>query len=49
MKIIACIEDRSVIRRILKHVRLWEGPEPRPPPIIEPPMPIDIEYVPCFE
>ena len=49
MKIIAFLEDRAVIRRILTHLRLWDEPEPRPPPIIEPPTPIDIEYVPCFE
>jgi hypothetical protein len=49
MRVIAFIEDRTVIRHIIKHVRLWEEPEPRPPPIIEPPMHIGIEYVPCFE
>ncbi len=49
MRVIACIEDRAVIRRTLIHLRLWEEPEPRPPPIILPPELLDIEYVPCFE
>ena len=49
MRLVACINDRAVIRRILIHLRLWEELEPRSPTIIEPPMPIDIEYVPYFE
>ncbi len=39
MKVIAFIEDRAVIWRILICLRLWEEPEPRPPPIIELPIP----------
>lgn len=34
MHIVACIEDRAIIRRILSHLRLWEEPEPRPPPLL---------------
>jgi hypothetical protein len=49
MKVVAFIEDRAVIRRILCHLRLWKEPDPHPPPVIEPPMSIDIEYVPCYE
>ncbi len=49
IRVVACIEERAVIRRILMHLRLWEEPEPRPPPIIEPPAPVDIEYIPCYE
>ncbi len=45
----AFIEERAVIGRILVHLRLWEEPQARPPPIAETPRPIDIEYVTCFE
>ncbi len=47
MRVVAFIEDRAVIRRILIHLLLREEPQARPPPVIEPPMPIDIEHVPC--
>ena len=49
MKIVAFIEEGAVIRRILSHLRLWEEPEPRPPPVAEMPVPMETEYVPCFE
>ncbi len=49
MKVVAFIDDRAIIRRILIHLWLWNDPEPRPPPIIVPPEPIEIEYVPCYE
>ena len=32
MKAISVIERPSVIRRILKHLDIWEEEEPRPPP-----------------
>jgi len=31
MKVISVIEDEEVIKKILKHLALWEG-KPRPPP-----------------
>ena len=33
MKIISFIEQPSVIRRILKHLDLWENPRPPPQPL----------------
>ncbi len=33
----AFIEERAVIGRILVHLRLWEEPQARPPPIAETP------------
>ena len=35
MKVIAFIEEFAVIRKILKHLDLWEDQEPRPPPARE--------------
>jgi hypothetical protein len=32
MRIIAFIEEGEAIRKILEHLKLWEEPEPRPPP-----------------
>ena len=34
MRIIAFIEEEAVIRKIMEHLRLWEDPEPRPPPAV---------------
>ena len=47
MKIIAFIEEKDVIRKILEHLRLWEESEPRAPPPV--PAQIDIEYQPFLE
>ena len=33
MKVISFIEQPSVIRRILKHLDLWEDPRPPPEPL----------------
>ena len=33
MKVISLIEHPSVIRRILKHLDLWEDPRPPPKPL----------------
>ncbi len=32
MKIVSFIEEDDVIRKILKHCKLWKDPVPRPPP-----------------
>ena len=45
MKIVAVIDDGLVVRKILKHLKLWEEPLPRAPPEQLP----DIEYVPIFD
>ncbi len=45
MKVISFIEQPSVIRRIRKHLELWEDPRPPPEPlelVCEP----DAEYIP---
>ena len=44
MRIISFIEAKNqadVINRILKHCGLWKEKEPRPPPIIAKPCPIE--------
>jgi len=57
MKVISFIEQPSVIRRILKHLDLWENPRPPPQPLEsssprEPPEPLkmvcepNLDYVP---
>ena len=33
MKVISFIEQPSVIRRVLKHLDLWEDPSPPPEPL----------------
>ena len=43
MRIIAFIEEEEVIRKILEHLKLWQEPEPRPPPAV--PEQVDLEYV----
>ncbi len=45
MKIISFIEQPSVIRRILKHLELWEDPRP-PPRILELLCEPDVDYIP---
>ena len=47
MKIIAFIEEVAVIRKILEHLRLWEEPAPRAPPLL--PVQMDIEYLPFLD
>ena len=47
MRVISIIEEQEVIRRILEHLKLWEDPEPRPPPAV--PEQVDIQYVPFFD
>jgi hypothetical protein len=42
MKVISFIEQPSVIRRILKHLDLWE--DPRPPPV-----PLELVFEPCAD
>ena len=50
MRIIAFIEELAVIRKILKHLDLWEGQEPRPPPAGEETEAVqELEYVPIHE
>lgn len=36
MEIIACIEEWTVIRKILMHLGLWEQPQRAPPPPLLP-------------
>ncbi|MCD4776167.1 MAG: hypothetical protein K8S15_08995 [Candidatus Aegiribacteria sp.] len=48
MKVISVIEQPSVIRRILKHLDLWEDPRPPPEPlelVCEP----DADYIPWLD
>jgi hypothetical protein len=45
--VISVIDTMDVIRKILKHLKLWEEPIPRAPP--EPEQPPDIEYVPFLD
>jgi hypothetical protein len=47
MRLIAVIDDEFIVRKILKHLKLWEEPIPRAPP--EPEQPPDIEYTPFFD
>ncbi len=47
MRLIAVIDDDFVVRKILKHLSLWEEPRTRAPP--EPEQPPDIEYVPFLD
>ena len=49
MRIIAFIEELAVIRKILKHLDLWEDQEPRPPSEEEPEAVQELEYMPCFD
>ena len=46
MRIIAFIEEQEVIRKILKHLKLWEESEPRPPPAV--PEQVGVQYIPFF-
>ena len=46
MKVIAFIEDEEVIRKILKHLGLWEVKKRAPPKIKSPPFTKNISYVP---
>jgi hypothetical protein len=41
------IEEEQAIRRILEHLKLWEAPQPRPPPTV--PEQVDIQYVPFVD
>ena len=47
MRVVSFIEEEAVIRKILEHLKLWEEPEPRPPPAV--PEQVDIQYVPFFD
>jgi len=47
MRLVAFIEDELIVRKILKHLKLWEKPIPRAPP--EPEQLPDIEYVPFLD
>ncbi len=47
MRVIAFIEEKAVIRKILEHLKLWLEPEPRPPPAV--PEQGDLQYVPFFD
>jgi hypothetical protein len=47
MRIIPFIEEEQAIRRILEHLKLWEAPQPRPPPTV--PEQVDIQYVPFVD
>jgi hypothetical protein len=42
MRVISFIEDEDVIKKILKHLGLWE-PRPRPPPRMVKPKPVNSE------
>ncbi|NOQ22836.1 MAG: hypothetical protein GQ565_09370 [Candidatus Aegiribacteria sp.] len=42
MKVISFIEQPSVIRRILKHLDLWEDPRPSP-------LPLELVCAPCAD
>ena len=44
MKIISFIEDEEVIRKILKHLGLWEVKQKPPPRANAPPLNIRIDY-----
>ena len=46
MRIISIIEEGDVIRKIMEHLKLWEEPDPRPPPAV--PEQVDIQYVRLF-
>jgi hypothetical protein len=47
MRIVAFIEESQGVRKILEHLKLWEEPEPRPPPVV--PEQVDIQYFPFFD
>lgn len=49
MKIISFIDEAVVIEKILRHLKLWEKPEPRvrPPPGIRLPDTAAVVYEPC--
>jgi hypothetical protein len=47
MRIIAFIEEETIIRKIPEHLKFWEDQEPRPPPAV--PEQVDIQYVPFFD
>jgi hypothetical protein len=32
MRVIAVVDDPAIVRNILRHLRLWIEPLPRPPP-----------------
>ncbi len=47
MRIIAFLEEPQVVEKILRHLRLWDQPEPRPPPVPQlSPLVVEFEYVP---
>jgi len=52
MKIISFIEEREVIRRILKHARLWKEPLEEPPKMTSPPEKVEyeegVDYMPDY-
>ncbi len=47
MRLISFIEEEEVIRKILEHLKLWEEPEPRPPPAV--PEQVEVQYIPFFD
>ena len=47
MKVVAVIDDEYIVRKILKHLSLWEEPRTRAPP--EPEQIPDIEYAPLLD
>lgn len=47
MRLVAFIEQEQIIRKILKHLSLWEEPRTRAPP--EPEQTPDIEYAPIID
>jgi hypothetical protein len=49
MKIVSFIDEAVVIEKILRHLKLWEKPEPRvrPPPEIRLPDMATVVYEPC--
>jgi hypothetical protein len=49
MRLISFIEDELIVRKIQKHLKLWEEPIPRAPPVPEQEQPPDIEYVPFLD
>jgi hypothetical protein len=45
MRIISCIEDEEVIKKILKHLGLWLPKRSPPPRVHAPPQAVRIDYL----
>jgi|GEM_PF-4314144 hypothetical protein len=43
MRIISCIEEKSVIEKILRHCNLWKTTEPSPPSVSNLVPPVDTD------